>query len=105
MTPDRVRKVRALLDSPNAGERAAAQAALDRMPQPDKGTPEYFAALREWHNRVAFCQGRLGELDRAEDITLVRKLARYGGNPWDNRYAGDLVRIHDRLKGTGDGYG
>lgn len=114
MSPrEREDKIRALLDSPIEGERQAAQAALsrtlkgresvsrkpDRFPpkQPQNGTPEWLDLVLEYHRRIEFCVSRLSSPHlQPHEVTSVRNIARYRGNPWD-RGASTLLPIYEKL--------
>ena len=85
---DRREKIAALLQSPVAGERDAARAALDRLPaedvaRPEYGTTEWHAAVQEWCRKLEFCISRLGSpiLSKAE-IVLTRNWGKGRGEPW-----------------------
>lgn len=96
--PERLDKIKALLASPVAGERAAARAALDRAEaQPERGSPEWRAAVREWNRKIEFCVARLGtsDLTPAETKT-VRNLYRYRGDPW-SRGASEFVSVYRKI--------
>lgn len=95
----RRQKITRLLDSPNEGERAAAQEALDRLvvTPPAPGSKEWAAAMIEHKRIVSECAVRLSNpgLDAAE-IATVRRWARFGGKPWEDG-AEELRRIHQQL--------
>ena len=82
---DRREKIEALLHSPVAGERDAAQAALGRLgdEQPPYGTTEWHAAVQEWCRKLVFCVGNLGSplLSNAE-VVLIRNWSKARGDPW-----------------------
>lgn len=92
-------KIARLLDSPIAGERAAAEAALGRLrvAKPIPGSPEWRAAMIEHQVMVQACAVRLGDpsLTPAE-VNLLRRWMRYTGTPWEPG-AEDLRRLHSRL--------
>lgn len=94
-------KVAALLDSPNEGERHAAEAALDRMPAeaiPARGSVEWFDARREFLAKIDFCLARLGNPSLTpQEVRTVRMLARHRPSPWD-RGADGLPPIYEKLK-------
>lgn len=100
MQPDRIDKIRALLDSPQEGEREAARAALARVVdrRPPKGSEAWNAAVREWSGKIEFCLSRLGSptLTRDEQRT-IRNFARYRGDPW-SRSAEALIAVYDKLQ-------
>lgn len=95
----RRQKIAQLLDSSNEGERAAAQAALERttVEPPAPGSPEWTAAMIEHKRIVSECAVRI---DRpglsAAEIATIRRWARFVGRPWEDG-ADDLRRIHSRL--------
>ena len=82
---ERREKIEALLHSPVAGEREAAQAALGRLgdEQPTYASPEWHAAVQEWCRKLKFCVSRLGSptLSNAE-VVLVRNWSKGRGDPW-----------------------
>lgn len=82
--PERIGKIRALLNSPVEGERAAARAALERVDtRPERGSIEWLAAVREWNRKIEFCIARLGTSNLTPDeIKTVRNFYRYRGYPW-----------------------
>lgn len=95
----RKQKIAKLLDSPNEGERAAAQAALERLdvPPPVRGSPEWRAAMIEHKNMVTECAVRIDTPGlSADEIATIRRWARFIGYPWEDG-AEELRRIHQRL--------
>ncbi|MGB3445199.1 MAG: hypothetical protein WBA48_00695 [Xanthobacteraceae bacterium] len=96
--PDRLDKIKALLASPVEGERAAARAALDRLEmRPERGTAEWFEAVREFHRKIDFCVSRLGVSDlKPAEIKTVRNLYRYRGDPW-SRGASEFVSVYRKI--------
>ena len=87
MQADRRKKIAALLDSPVAGEREAAQAALDRLSeddlQPAYASVEWHAAVQEWCRKIQFCVSRLGSSVLSDaDIVLIRNWGKGRGDPW-----------------------
>jgi hypothetical protein len=101
LQPDRADKIRALLDSPIAGERDAASAALGRIVEvsiPVVGTKEWREAIRDWSDKIEFCVSRLGTADlTAAEVVTVRNVAKNRGDPW-SRGADDFMRIYERLR-------
>ncbi len=104
--PDRRQKVRALLDSPFEGERAAARAALDRTaddtetmkPLPPYGTTEWHDVILEWCRKIEFCVSRLGSpLLSKSDVVLIRNINRCRGQP-AGPGARQFLEIYTRLK-------
>lgn len=95
----RRQKIAKLLDSANEGERAAAQAALERteVAPPVPGSPEWCAAMIEHKNVVSECAVRIDTpgLTAAETAT-IRRWARFVGRPWEDG-AEELRRIHQQL--------
>lgn len=93
-------KLEALLQSPYEGERAAARAALDRLDEqrPEWGTPEYFMAVADWHERIEWALSRMGTkgLTPAE-VRTIRMFAKGRGTPW-NRGADAFRAVYSRLK-------
>lgn len=89
MSPDRREKITALLDSPVAGEREAAQAALGRLEPADpkipaSGSKEWHEARIAWAAKIQFCVGRLGSpLLTSSDVVTVRNWSRGIGSPWE----------------------
>jgi len=82
------------------GERAAAEAALERIkpgPPPPPGSVEWRAACLKHQRIIAECLARLGNpsLTPAE-VRIVRNFGRYVGYPWESG-AVDLRRIHAKL--------
>jgi len=78
-------KIEALLQSPNEGERSAAQAALGRINSeiPKPGTPEYVAQKLAWNKDIDWAVARLGtEGLTPQDIRTIRNFAKYRGAPW-----------------------
>jgi hypothetical protein len=95
----RKEKIAKLLDSPNEGERAAAQAALERtyIAPPVPGSPEWRAAMIEHKNIVSECAVRIGTPGlSADEIATIRRWARFIGKPWEDG-AEELRRIYRRL--------
>lgn len=92
-------KIERLRDSPIEGERAAAQAALDRLTvtPPPAGSPEWREAMIEHGRIVSDCAVRVGDpgLTPAE-VTTIRRWARFMGRPWEDG-AEELRRIHRQL--------
>jgi len=88
-----------LLDSPFEGERAAAQAALERLTvtPPAAGSPEWCKAMRDHQQMVSECTVRISDpgLSPAEVLT-IRRWSRYVGRPWENG-AEELRRIYRKL--------
>ncbi len=82
---DRREKIEALLHSPIAGEREAAQAALDRVTEerPAYGSTEWHAAVQAWCQKLEFCIGQMGSplLSNAE-VVLIRNWGKSRGDPW-----------------------
>jgi hypothetical protein len=95
----RRQKIAQLLDSPNEGERAAAQAALERTeaPPPAPGSPEWREAMIEHGRMVSECAVRIDDpgLTPAE-VATIRRWARFIGRPWEDG-AEELRRIHRQL--------
>lgn len=95
----RRQKIAGLLNSSNEGERAAAQAALDRLTvtPPAPGSPEWCEAMIEHKRIVSECAIRISDpgLSPAE-ITTIRRWARFIGRPWEDG-AEELHRIHRQL--------
>lgn len=95
----RRQKIAGLLDSPNEGERAAAQAALERLEviPPAPGSREWCEAMIEHKRIVEQCAARITDpgLSTA-DITTIRRWTRFVGRPWEDG-AEDLRRIHRQL--------
>lgn len=95
----RRQKIAKLLDSPNEGERLAAQAALERteITPPALGSPEWCTAMIEHKNMVSECAVRIDDpgLSPAE-VATIRRWARFTGKPWEDG-AEDLRRIHQQL--------
>jgi hypothetical protein len=85
MRPDRLAKVRALLDSPVEGERQAAAAAMERLAgeTPVRGSSEWNEAVRAFHAKIEFCSVHrtTPTLDAADQRT-IRNFLRYGGSPF-----------------------
>lgn len=99
----RRQKIARLLDSSSDGERAAAQAALDRLtvaPPPPPGSPEWAAAMIEHKRMVEECAVRISDPGlSAPDVAAIRRWGRYLGRPWEDG-AEDLRRIHRQLMKT-----
>lgn len=100
--PERIEKIKALLNSPVEGERAAAKAALDRsessLVQPAYGTAEWHTAIQEWAAKLSYCFSRLGSpILSPSEVTLVRNWHKFRGDPW-GRGASDILGIYRRLK-------
>jgi hypothetical protein len=95
----RKQKIAKLLNSPNEGERRAAQAALERLdvPPPVAGSPEWRAAMIEHKNIVTECAVRIDTPGlSADEIATIRRWARFVGYPWEDG-AEELRRIYNRL--------
>lgn len=93
-------KIEALLESPNQGERAAAQAALERLVEaiPKPGTPEYFAQKLAWNKDIDWAVSRLGmEGLSSEDVRTIRNFAKYRGAPW-SRGADAFKAVFSKLR-------
>lgn len=92
-------KIRQLLDSPIAGERQAAAAALRRteIVRPQPGSAEWCKAMIAHRRMVDDVSMHLGHpsLTRAEAIT-IRRWVRAIGNPWEDG-AEELRRLHRKL--------
>lgn len=101
---ERLDKIAALLDSPNAGEREAARAALERVHPPAKGTPAWIEAVRDWNLRIEWAVSRLGTPGLTpQEIRTVRNLYRYRGDPWSRGADAFLAvyrKLEDRRKGN-----
>ncbi|MDE5460196.1 hypothetical protein [Bradyrhizobium sp. CSS354] len=97
---DRREKIEALLNSPVAGERDAARAALERVTEeiPTYASPEWHAAIQEWCRKLQFCVSRISSplLSDAE-IVLVRNWSRNRGDPWSPG-SGQIMAIYRKLK-------
>jgi hypothetical protein len=101
LQPDRTEKIKALLNSPIEGERAAARAALQRIAEtvrPLAGTKAWSEAISEWNSAIEFCVSRLGSsaLSRS-DVNLVRNVGKYRGDPW-SRGAREFMAVYDKLR-------
>lgn len=95
----RRQKIAKLLESPNEGERLAAQAALERTEAapPAPGSPEWCAAMIEHKNIVSECAVRIDTPGlTADEVATIRRWARFIGKPWEDG-AEELRRIHQRL--------
>jgi hypothetical protein len=95
----RKEKIAKLLESPNEGERKAAQAALERLdvPRPVTGSPEWCAAMIDHRNMVTECAVRIDTPGlSADEIATIRRWARFTGYPWEDG-AEELRRIYRRL--------
>ena len=83
----RRQKIAGLLESSSEGERAAAQAALDRLTvtPPVPGSPEWVAAMIEHKRIVSECAVRIDDpgLSKA-DVTTIRRWTRFVGRPWED---------------------
>jgi hypothetical protein len=92
-------KIKRLLESSNEGERAAAQAALERLTvtPPVTGSPEWREAMIDHQRMVSECSVRISDpgLTPSEVVT-IRRWNRYVGRPWENG-AAELRRIHRKL--------
>ena len=97
---DRREKIAALLQSPVAGERDAARAALNRLEddRPAYGTTKWHAAIQEWCRKLEFCVSRLGNplLSDAE-IVLIRNWGKARGDPWEPG-AEQMMAVYRKLK-------
>ncbi|MBR1173698.1 hypothetical protein JQ617_07000 [Bradyrhizobium sp. KB893862 SZCCT0404] len=92
-------KIAKLLDSPFEGERAAAQAALERTEAapPPPGSPEWCAAMIEHKDMVTECAVRIDTPGlTADEVATIRRWARFVGKPWEDG-AEELRRIHRQL--------
>jgi hypothetical protein len=99
---DRLDKITALLDSPNAGEREAARAALERIKPPAKGTEAWREAVREWNRKIDWAVSRMGTPGlTAYDVRTIRNLNRYRGDPW-SRGADAFIAVYSKLKSACD---
>lgn len=81
------------------GERAAAQAALDRLfiAPPAPGSPEWNKAMIEHQRIVSECAIRINDTAlSASEVATVRRWARFMGRPWEDG-AEELRRIHRQL--------
>lgn len=95
----RKQKIARLLDSSSDGERAAAQAALDRLTvdPPAPGSPEWCKAMIEHKRMVSECAARISDPDLSTaDVTTIRRWTRFVGKPWEDG-AEELRRIHRQL--------
>ncbi len=95
----RRQKIARLLDSPNEGERLAAQAALERsvVTPPAPGSEEWCAAMIEHKRIVSECATRISDPGlSAADVTTIRRWSRFVGKPWEEG-AENLHRIHRQL--------
>jgi hypothetical protein len=95
----RRQKIAGLLNSSSEGERAAAQAALDRLEvtPPPPGSPEWCAAMIDHKRMVSECAVRIDDprLSTA-DVSTIRRWTRFVGKPWEDG-AEELRRIHQLL--------
>ena len=97
---DRREKIAALLQSPVAGERDAARAALDRLEddRPAYGTTEWHTAIQEWCRKLEFCVSRLGSpLLLTAEIVLIRNWSKARGEPWAPG-ADQMMAVYRKLK-------
>lgn len=95
----RKQKIARLLDSASGGERAAAQAALERLSvaPPVAGSPEWCAAMIDHKRIVTECALHVDDPSLSkEDVATIRRWSRFMGKPWEDG-AEDLLRIHRQL--------
>lgn len=96
----RQEKIARLLESSsNEGERAAAQAALERLTvaAPAPGSREWCAAMIDHKRIVSECAVRISDPGLSSaDITTIRRWSRFVGRPWEPG-ADELRRIHRQL--------
>jgi hypothetical protein len=100
---ERIEKVKALLDSPYAGEREAAAEALHRLEQvkaeiPAIGTPAWFEIKRAHDAKIDFCFHHIGSANLSKaDRRLIKNWRRYRGDPFSRGFE-QLDRLYQQLK-------
>lgn len=92
-------KIKGMLASSNPGERAAAQAALERTDTvaPVPGSPDWQSAMIDHSRMVQECVAQITDPELTSDEVLtIRRFGKYLGRPWENGTE-ELRRIHKKL--------